>query len=67
MTVYIVIINNRLEVCANLEIAEAHIQSEYPELAEECNNLDLLQLIQYVNANNLGKIKLIPKILMSSF
>ena len=62
MTVYVLINNAKLEVFNSLQTTELYLQSEYPELSEECNKYTLIQLIQHINKYNYGTVKLIPKL-----
>lgn len=62
MTVYVIINNAKLEVFSTLGATELYLQSEYPELAEECNTYSLIQLVQHINKYNYGTVKLIPKL-----
>ena len=61
MTVYVIINNAKLEVFSTLGATELYLQSEYPELSEECNKYTLIQLIQQIHKYNYGTVKLIPQ------
>lgn len=66
MTVFILIIEKRIEVFRSMELAEAFLQSEFPELSEICNGLSLEGLIEYINKYE-SEVRIYKRTLIEEF
>tara|TARA_A100001201_G_C4027483_1_gene182474 strand:+ start:58 stop:261 length:204 start_codon:yes stop_codon:yes gene_type:complete len=67
MTIYIIINNEKIEAFRSIDDAEAYVQSEYPELSEECNDMFFEDLVNYINNNRYGSVKCIQRKLIEQF